>query len=100
MLDIMSNGRFNFGIGAGYQQQEFDGVGVDIDTSRDRFHEAVDVMIKAWTEETLTYHGKFTNVDDVWVSPSRCRSPTRPCSKLSAPALPALNSPPAARFRL
>ena len=41
MLDVISNGRINFGIGAGYQQQEFDGLGVDIDTSRERFKEAV-----------------------------------------------------------
>ena len=78
MLDIISNGRFNFGIGAGYQQQEFDGVGVDIDTSRDRFHEAVDVMIKAWTEENLTYHGRFTDVDDVWVLPKPLQKPYPP----------------------
>ena len=67
MLDVISGGRFNFGIGSGYQRQEFEGIGVDIDTSRDRFQESVDVIIKAWTEETLTYHGKFTDVDDVWV---------------------------------
>ena len=33
MLDVISGGRFNFGIGSGYQRQEFEGVGVDIDTS-------------------------------------------------------------------
>ena len=69
MLDVISGGRINFGIGAGYQQQEFDGVGVDIDTSRERFQEAVDVIIKAWTEERLTYRGKYTNVEDLWVLP-------------------------------
>ncbi len=78
MLDVMSGGRLNLGIGAGYQQQEFDGIGVDIDTSRDRFAEAVDVMIKAWTEETLTYHGQFTNVDDVWVLPKPLQKPYPP----------------------
>ena len=78
MLDVISGGRFNFGIGAGYQRQEFDGVGVDIDESRERFHEAVDVMIKAWTEEKLTYHGKFTNVDDVWVLPKPVQKPYPP----------------------
>ena len=78
MLDVLSNGRINFGIGAGYQRQEFDGVGVDIDTSRERFQEAVDVIIKAWTEETLTYHGKYTNVDDVWVLPKPVQQPYPP----------------------
>ena len=78
MLDVISGGRVNFGIGAGYQRQEFDGVGVDIDTSRERFQEAVDVIIKAWTEETLTYHGKFTNVDDVWVLPKPVQTPHPP----------------------
>ncbi|MCI0780561.1 MAG: LLM class flavin-dependent oxidoreductase [Chloroflexi bacterium] len=78
MLDIISGGRFNLGIGAGYQRQEFEGVGVDIDESRERFHEAVDVMIKAWTEEKLTYHGKFTNVDDLWVLPKPIQKPYPP----------------------
>ena len=78
MLDVISGGRIDLGIGAGYQQQEFDGVGVDIDTSRDRFQEAVDVIIKAWTEETLTYHGKYTNVDDVWVLPKPVQQPYPP----------------------
>ena len=78
MLDVISNGRINFGIGAGYQQQEFDGVGIDIDTSRERFQEAVDVIIKAWTQERLTFHGKYTNVDDLWVLPKPVQKPYPP----------------------
>jgi len=78
MVDILSGGRLNFGIGAGYQRQEFDGVGVDIDESRERFSEAVDVIIKAWTEERLTYHGKYTNVDDLWVLPKPLQKPYPP----------------------
>lgn len=78
MMDIISGGRFNFGIGSGYQRQEFDGVGVDIDESRERFAESVEVMTRAWTEETLTYHGKFTNVDDLWVLPKPLQKPYPP----------------------
>lgn len=78
MVDVLSGGRLNFGIGAGYQRQEFDGVGVDIDESRERFSEAVDVIIKAWTEERLTYHGKYTNVDDLWVLPKPLQKPYPP----------------------
>ena len=78
MLDVMSGGRLDFGIGAGYQRQEFEGIGVDINQSREIFTEAVDVIIKAWTEEKLTYHGKYTNVDDVWVLPKPLQKPHPP----------------------
>jgi len=78
MLDVISGGRINFGIGSGYQRQEFDGVGVDMSESRERFAESVDVMIKAWTEETLTFHGKYTNVDELWVIPKPMQQPYPP----------------------
>ena len=78
MVDVLSGGRLNFGIGSGYQRQEFDGVGVDINESRERFHEAVDVIIKAWTEEKLSYHGKFTDVENLWVLPKPLQQPYPP----------------------
>ena len=78
MIDVISGGRLNLGIGAGYQRQEFDGLGIDINTSRQRFFEAVEVIKKAWTEETLTFHGKFTNVDDLWVLPKPIQKPHPP----------------------
>ena len=78
MIDVISGGRLNLGIGAGYQRQEFDGLGIDINTSRQRFYEAVEVIKKAWTEETLTFHGKFTNVDDLWVLPKPLQQPHPP----------------------
>jgi len=78
MLDILSGGRLNFGVGSGYQRQEFDGLGVPIDESRARFREAIDVITRAWTEETLTYHGQFTHVDDLWVIPKPLQQPHPP----------------------
>ena len=78
MLDVISGGRFNFGIGAGYQRQEFDGIGVNMEESRERFQEAVDVITRAWTEESLTFHGKYTNVDDLEVIPKPLQKPHPP----------------------
>ena len=78
MLDVLSGGRLDFGVGSGYQRQEFDGVGVDINESRERFHEAVEVITRAWTEEKLTYHGKYTNVDNLWVLPKPLQQPHPP----------------------
>jgi alkanesulfonate monooxygenase SsuD/methylene tetrahydromethanopterin reductase-like flavin-dependent oxidoreductase (luciferase family) len=77
-LDVLSGGRLNFGIGSGYQRQEFDGVGVDIEEARERFREAIDVMIGAWTQERLTFHGRFTQVDDLWVIPKPIQKPHPP----------------------
>ncbi|MCZ6872717.1 MAG: LLM class flavin-dependent oxidoreductase [bacterium] len=77
-IDVISGGRLNFGIGSGYQRQEFDGVGANIDEARDRFREAIDVMIGAWTQERLTFHGQFTNVDDLWVLPKPLQKPYPP----------------------
>ncbi len=78
MLDVLSGGRLNLGIGSGYQRQEFEGLGIDMEESRERFVEAVEVMTRAWTEETLTYHGKFTNVDVLWVLPKPLQKPHPP----------------------
>ena len=78
MLDVLSNGRFDLGVGAGYQRREFEGLGVDVEESRDRFREYMDVVVRAWTEETLTYHGKYVNVDDLWVIPKPVQKPHPP----------------------
>ena len=78
MLDVLSGGRVNLGIGSGYQRQEFEGLGINMEESRERFVEAVEVMTRAWTEETLTYHGKFTNVDELWVLPKPLQNPHPP----------------------
>ena len=78
MIDVISGGRLNLGVGSGYQRQEFDGLGVDINESRERFYESVDVIRKAWTEETLNYHGKFTDVDNLWVLPKPLQQPHPP----------------------
>ena len=78
MLDVLSGGRLEAGLGSGYQRQEFDGVGVDMEESRARFREAVDVITRAWTEERLTFHGQFTHVDDLWVVPKPLQQPHPP----------------------
>jgi alkanesulfonate monooxygenase SsuD/methylene tetrahydromethanopterin reductase-like flavin-dependent oxidoreductase (luciferase family) len=78
MLDVLSGGRLEVGIGSGYQRQEFDGVGVDIEESRERFREATEVIRLAWTEERLTFHGKYTSVDDLWVVPKPLQEPHPP----------------------
>ena len=75
MIDVLSNGRFDLGIGRGYQLQEFEGLGVDVEQATDRFREGIEVIVKALTEEKLTYKGKFTNVEDKWIIPKPIQNP-------------------------
>jgi alkanesulfonate monooxygenase SsuD/methylene tetrahydromethanopterin reductase-like flavin-dependent oxidoreductase (luciferase family) len=63
MVDVLSKGRVDVGVGAGYQRLEFQGFGIDLNESRARFAESLDVMIAAWTQDSLKYDGKFYNWD-------------------------------------
>ncbi len=45
MVDILSGGRLDFGVGSGYQRQEFEGVGVSVEEGRKRFSEHLDVTL-------------------------------------------------------
>jgi alkanesulfonate monooxygenase SsuD/methylene tetrahydromethanopterin reductase-like flavin-dependent oxidoreductase (luciferase family) len=59
MVDILSNGRLDVGIGSGYQRLEFNGLGVDIAESRARFAESLDAILTAWTTEPFIFSGQF-----------------------------------------
>src|SRR5215469_18914793 len=49
LLDVISGGRVNWGAGRGFSPKEFAAFGVPVAESGPRFHEAVDVVLKAWT---------------------------------------------------
>jgi alkanesulfonate monooxygenase SsuD/methylene tetrahydromethanopterin reductase-like flavin-dependent oxidoreductase (luciferase family) len=60
-VDVLSGGRVDLGVGAGYQRMEFERLGVDIDESRARFAESLDIILAAWTQDNLRYEGEFYN---------------------------------------
>lgn len=78
IIDIISNGRFNLGVGAGYQAQEFHGMGVDIHQSRTLFTEYLQVVIKCWEEGPTTFKGKYVDIENVWVIPKPIQKPGPP----------------------
>ena len=78
IIDIISNGRFNLGVGAGYQAQEFHGMGVDITKSREMFKEYLEVVVKCWEDEPLNYQGEFVNIENIWVIPKPVQKPGPP----------------------
>src|SRR6185503_1125356 len=61
LLDNLSAGRLDVGVGHGtnYNEYEFVGYGLRSDDSRERMEETLDVMVRAWTESPLVHDGKF-----------------------------------------
>jgi alkanesulfonate monooxygenase SsuD/methylene tetrahydromethanopterin reductase-like flavin-dependent oxidoreductase (luciferase family) len=61
LLDNLSGGRLDVGVGHGtnFNEYEFVGYGLRSDDSRERMAETLEVMVRAWTESPLVHEGKF-----------------------------------------
>ena len=75
LLDNLTNGRVNWGVGRGFDRKEMEIFNVDLDESRDRFHEHVDIVLQAWANERFSYEGKFNRFEDVEVLPKPVQQP-------------------------
>ena len=60
MVDIVSNGCFDFGVGSGYQLHEFAGLGVDIDDRTSLFLESLDILNRIWEAARLPTRDSIT----------------------------------------
>src|SRR3989442_10058803 len=78
LLDVLSGGRVNWGAGRGFDRTEFMAFGVPQEESAARFHEAVDVVLRAWTEERLTYAGRYFRCEGLEVLPKPLQKPRPP----------------------
>ena len=77
-LDLVSGGRFEFGIGAGWNVEEMENHGTRFDT---RFRVMVDrikAMQAIWTQDEATYRGEFTNFEAIWQWPKPVQKPHPP----------------------
>jgi probable F420-dependent oxidoreductase len=73
-LDIVSGGRFEFGVGASWLREEWDAVGLDFGTRGARVDEALQVCRALWTEPTVSHHGRFFDFDEVMFEPKPLQS--------------------------
>ena len=69
VLDNISNGRMEFGIGMGYVPSEFAAFGVPLKNRVSMTEEAIDILRLAWSEGPFTYRGKRYQLEDVDVHP-------------------------------
>lgn len=77
-LDRLSNGRFVFGIGGGWNVEEMNNHGAQYKTRFRILRERVEAMQQIWREEAATYHGDFVNFDAVWSNPKPVQKPNPP----------------------
>jgi alkanesulfonate monooxygenase SsuD/methylene tetrahydromethanopterin reductase-like flavin-dependent oxidoreductase (luciferase family) len=76
--DILSGGRIEFGVGRGTAPSHYHGYGIPMEQSRERFDEALDFIVGAWTHDRFTHHGKYFHADDLTVIPRPLQQPYPP----------------------
>lgn len=80
-LDILSRGRLDFGAARASLDEECHlAFHSPLDETRERFGEAIDIIIKAWTEERFSFEGKFHRIPEVSVYPKPLQKPHPPVS--------------------
>lgn len=78
MLDQISGGRVELGIGRGGTPVELGFFGVEADEAQSRYREATDVVLQAMAGGTLSYHGRYFDLQDVPISLSPVQLPHPP----------------------
>jgi alkanesulfonate monooxygenase SsuD/methylene tetrahydromethanopterin reductase-like flavin-dependent oxidoreductase (luciferase family) len=78
MVDLMSEGRFDLGVGRGYQIREFKALGIPQEESRARFQESLEILEGLLTKENFSFEGKFWSVEDVTIYPRPVQQPMPP----------------------
>lgn len=80
-LDIISGGRLELGIGAGWNEEESGAYGIELGTPKDRsdrLEEACQVMIGLLTQETTTFSGRFFQLENARCNPKPVQKPHPP----------------------
>ena len=78
MLDNLSKGRLDAGFGRAFIPKEFEVFGVSMEESRPRFEECIEIITRLWTEDRVSYQGRFFKLDDVHLMPRPVQKPHPP----------------------
>ena len=77
-LDLLSNGRFLFGVGAGWNAEEMEDHGTAFPTRFRVMRERVLAMKEIWTKDEAEFHGEFVRFDRIWSYPKPVQRPHPP----------------------
>ena len=85
-LDLVSRGRFVFGVGVGWFREEIANHGVDPAVRGRVVDERLDAIIKIWADEKAEFHGEFVNFDPIYSWPKPVQKPYPPLYLGGGPA--------------
>ena len=77
-VDVLSRGRLDFGLGAGWKEIEYRAYGYDFPDAPTRvtqMTETLEICTRMWREDRATYHGKYYRIDDALCSPKPVQRP-------------------------
>jgi probable F420-dependent oxidoreductase len=74
-VDVLSNGRLRLGVGIGWNAVEYEALGEDFHTRGARIEEQIEVMRLLWTDEVVSYEGKYHRIDEAGINPLPVQRP-------------------------
>ncbi len=74
-IDVLSRGRLRFGVGVGWNTIEYEALGMDWRTRGARMEEQVEVLRALWTNEVITFRGRWHHIVDAGINPLPVRRP-------------------------
>jgi probable F420-dependent oxidoreductase len=77
-IDRLSDGRFLFGVGGGWNIEEMEDHGTDPTRRFGLMRERIEAMKAIWTQDEAEYHGKFVSFDPIWCWPKPVQEPHPP----------------------
>jgi probable F420-dependent oxidoreductase len=74
-VDVLTGGRFRLGVGIGWNPVEFDALGMDFRNRARRYEEQIEVMRLLWTQESVTFEGRYHSIDNAGLLPRPVQQP-------------------------
>jgi probable F420-dependent oxidoreductase len=74
-LDVLTNGRFRLGVGLGWNAVEYEALGMNFHDRGRRIEEQIDVLRRLWTEESVTYNGRWHTITGAGLNPLPIQRP-------------------------
>lgn len=77
-VDVISGGRFELGVGTGYKVEEFEGFALSSKERGGRTNEGLEIIRRLWEGETLTFKGRYFEVNKAKLTPEPIQKPRPP----------------------